>query len=99
MTDTSSNPNVLSFTASVDDSIVDWLLNDRRESLDRLVRMGFRRSALLQRGRDLGLSEQFLKRCSVGNPSVALRNCLGCGERFLSIGMQNRMCPRCRHRT
>jgi len=86
------------FTASVDDSIIKGFLADRREMIKRLKCKGFTRNAILDRARHLGLSDQFVKWCSIGATDVALRNCLGCGERFLSVGFQNRLCPRCKNR-
>ncbi len=86
------------FTASVDGLIVEGFLSKRTDAIEKLKDMGFTQSAITDRAKYLGLSEQFIKWCSVGNPRVALRNCLGCGERFLSVGFQNRLCPRCRNR-
>ena len=99
MTQANAKTESLSFTASIDDSIVKWFLKDKNEIIKRLKSMGFRRAAIIDRARELGLSEQFLKWCSVSNPKVALRDCLGCAERFLSVGVQNRLCPRCKNRS
>ncbi len=86
------------FTASIDKIIVKGFLADRRTAINELKTKGFTRNAILDRARELGLSDQFLKWCAVGKSDVALRNCLGCGERFLSVGFQNRLCPRCKNR-
>jgi hypothetical protein len=45
-----------------------------------------------------GFLENRRKKCSVGNHNVAMRDCLGCNARFLSMGVGNRLCPRCRNR-
>ena len=87
-----------SFSASIDRCIIEGFLADRRGMIEKLKSKGFSKSEIDDRARELGLSEQFLKACSVGNSDVALRTCLGCGERFLSIGFQNRLCPRCKNR-
>jgi hypothetical protein len=84
------------FTADIDGAIIRGFLDDRRALFRKLSRLGFSRGAVIDRARQLGLSEQFVKRCSVGDPDVALRTCLRCGERFLSVGFQNRLCNRCK---
>ncbi len=99
MTQAKSKTETLSFTASIDDSIVEWFIKDKNEIIKRLTSKGFRKAAVMDRARELGLSEQFLKWCALGNPDVALRACLGCGERFLSVGVQNRLCPRCKNKS
>ena len=86
------------FSAALDDSIIKGFLTDRRRMIKTLKSKGFTRDEILERARHLGLSDQFVKWCSIGNSDVALRNCLGCGERFLSVGFQNRLCPRCKNR-
>jgi hypothetical protein len=63
------------------------------------MRRGFDREAVVERARELGLTEQFIKWCALSEPDVALRACLGCANRFLSVGVQNRLCPRCRTRS
>lgn len=87
------------FTAAIDGCIVRGYLDDRRAMIRELKDKGFSREAILDRARHLGLSTQFLRRCSIGEPKLDLRHCLGCGEGFLSVGIQNRLCPRCRHKT
>jgi len=86
------------FTTAIDGRIVRGYLANRRAMLRELAGQGFRRSAILQRARELGLTEQFVKWCAIGHPAVALRACLGCGVSFVSVGAHNRLCPRCRHR-
>ncbi len=86
------------FTYSIDGCIIKGFLENRRALFKKLRTMGFSRNAIIDRARELGLSDQFLKNCSVGNHDVAMRICLGCNERFLSIGVGNRLCPRCRNR-
>jgi len=86
------------FNASIDDCIVEGFLTDRRATIRSLKARGFSRSAVIDRARQLGLSEQFIKACSIGEAAVALRICLRCNERFLSVGVQNRLCHRCKTR-
>lgn len=87
------------FSSTVDGNIVDGFLGDTTGMVDRLESLGFSRESIFHRARQLGLTDQFIKRCAIGNPDVALRSCLGCGERFLSVGIQNRLCNRCRARS
>jgi hypothetical protein len=86
-----------SFTSTIDGVIVKGFLANQKAAIKKLKGMGFSRKAIINRAKELGLTDQFIKRCSVGNPDVALRTCLRCGERFLSLGFQNRLCPRCKN--
>lgn len=92
------NNAAVAFTNSIDGTIIKGFLENRRAMFKKLTTMGFSRSAILDRAKELGLSDQFLKKCSVGNHNVAMRDCLGCNARFLSMGVGNRLCPRCRNR-
>lgn len=98
MTRASSQTEQPVFSASVDDCIVEGFLTDRRATIRSLKARGFTRAAVLDRARQLGLSDQFIKACSIGEAAVALRPCLRCNERFLSVGVQNRLCHRCKTR-
>lgn len=86
------------FSLSVDQSIIHGYLGNRRAMFTSLCSRGFSRQAITDRARELGLSDQFIKRCAVGNPDVAMRTCLQCNTTFLSMGPQNRLCPRCKKR-
>jgi hypothetical protein len=86
------------FSLAIDGMIIEWFLSNRESMLNKLMAMGYSSSEISDRAKQLGLSEQFAKRCSVGNADVALRKCLKCGERFLSVGIQNRLCNRCKGR-
>jgi len=92
------NNAAVAFNSSIDGTIIKGFLENRRAMFKKLATMGFTRSAVMDRAKELGLSEQFLKKCSVGNHDVAMRTCLGCNARFLSMGVGNRLCPRCRNR-
>ena len=94
----SNSTTALAFTNSIDGAIIKGFLENRRAMFKKLSTMGFSRSAVLHRAKELGLSDQFLKKCTVGNHDVAMRTCLGCNARFLSMGVGNRLCPRCRNR-
>lgn len=98
MTRASSQSEVPVFSDSVDDCIVEGFLTDRRATIRSLRARGFTRAAVIDRARQLGLSEQFIKACSIGEAAVALRPCLRCDERFLSVGVHNRLCHRCKTR-
>ena len=94
----SANNTALAFTNSIDGCIIKGFLENRRAMFKKLTTMGYSRSAIIDRAKELGLSDQFLKKCSVGNHDVAMRMCLGCNARFLSMGVGTRLCPRCRNR-
>ena len=93
-----SSSGAPAFTSSIDGCIIKGFLDNRRAMFKKLTTMGFTRNAILHRAKELGLSDQFLKKCSIGNHNVAMRTCLGCNARFLSMGVGNRLCPRCRNR-
>jgi len=88
----------LSFSASIDRFIIEGFIEDQRNMFKKLRTMGFSKSSVMNRAKQLGLSDQFVKKCSVGDHKVAMRNCLGCNAHFLSVGFQNRLCPRCKNR-
>jgi len=94
----SADNTARAFTSSIDGTIIKGFLENRRAMFKKLTTMGFTRTAILDRAKELGLSDQFIKKCSVGNHKVAMRTCLGCNSRFLSMGVGNRLCPRCRNR-
>ncbi len=84
------------FSAAIDNAIIKGFINDRASMFKKLKAKGFTKNAILDRAKHLGLSDQFLKWCNIGNPNVALRTCLQCGKRFLSVGIQNRLCGNCK---
>jgi hypothetical protein len=93
-----SNSAAPAFDNSIDGCIIRGFLDNRRAMFKKLITLGFTRNAILDRAKELGLSDQFLKKCSVGSHDVAMRTCLGCNDSFLSMGVGNRLCPRCRNR-
>jgi hypothetical protein len=87
------------FTLALDDLILDGFFKNQNVMFRKLTSMGFSRTEVIDRAKQLlGLSNQFLKRCTIGHPAVALRKCLNCAETFLSLGFHNRLCNRCKGR-
>ena len=98
MTDNQEKTQTRKFSIALDGLIIEGFFKNKTAMLRKLKDMGYSRSEVNDRARQLGLSIQFIKRCSIGNPDVALRKCLRCSERFLSVGIQNRLCGRCKTR-
>jgi len=86
------------FTLEIDQRIVRGFLDNKEATLRELVEAGFTRSAVLDRAGKLGLTGDFLTRHRVNRDDVSVRRCLNCDEVFLSLGLQNRLCNRCRKR-
>ena len=59
---------------------------------------GISESSIRERARVLGLTKVFTKNCRRGGSRAAVRVCIKCDERFLSSGIHNRLCTRCRPR-
>ena len=91
--DTTESPR---FSLAIDELIIAGFISNQEKMLGRLQALGFSRDEIIDRTRQLGLSVQFLKQCSINHSDVTLRECLRCSERFLSAGFQNRLCNRCR---
>lgn len=53
---------------------------------------------VLQRGRQLGITDRFIKECRLSGTRPAVRRCVKCDVGFLSSGIHNRVCQRCRSR-
>lgn len=87
------------FSIAIDDMIIDGFFDDLAAMLRKMRNLGFSRDEIMDRTRILGLSRQFVKQCTLMKSDVALRECLGCSERFLSAGVGNRMCKRCKGRS
>ena len=98
MSDNQQKREAVSFTPEIDKRIIKGFLGDREAMINELSRSGFHRRAILERARNLGLSDHFIKnfhRSGTDVGDVAVRRCLGCNEPFASMGPHNRMCRRC----
>ena len=87
------------FTLAIDDLIINGFFSNQAAMFRKMRALGFSRSEIIDRTKQLGLSVQFLKRHFVTDSDVFLRECLGCSERFLSEGFWNRLCNRCRKKS
>ena len=98
MSDNQQKRGTVSFTPEIDKRIIEGFLGDREAMMKELSMAGFDRRAILERARNLGLSDQFIKnfhRRGIDVGDIAVRLCLGCNEPFASMGPHNRMCRRC----
>ena len=98
MSDRQQEIETVSFTPEIDKRIIEGFLGDREAMINELSRSGFNRPRILERARNLGLSDHFIKnfhRSGTDVGDVAVRLCLGCNEPFASMGPHNRICRRC----
>jgi hypothetical protein len=98
MSDEKNDAQAVRFSPAHDGLIIDGFLTGKMEMFRKLMALGFSRDEIVERAKQFGLSKQFIKRCGIGRPDVALRECLRCSELFLSVGFQNRLCNRCKAR-
>ena len=98
MSDRQKKKGTDSITPAIDKRIIEGFLVDREAMMKELSMAGFDRPRILERARNLGLSDHFIKnfhRSGTDVGDVAVRRCLGCNEPFASMGPHNRMCRRC----
>lgn len=98
MEDKMSGVENLPFTPKVDKRIIEGFLGNRGAMMEELSKAGFSRRAVLERAKELGLTDNFVKQCRLSGVDVALRQCLRCDEIFASMGPHNRICRRCQIR-
>jgi hypothetical protein len=84
------------FTRDIDRRIIDGYLRDLRAMVEELGRAGISKEAILRRGEALGVTKDALASGELGPQRAAARECLCCDRTFLSFGIQNRLCRRCR---
>lgn len=84
--------------ASIDQSILEALVNPEPTLLDALYRSGMTAEAVSARAAQLCLTNDIVKRCRLSGTIPSMRPCLECGARFLSLGSHNRRCKKCRPR-
>ena len=77
-----------------DQRVIDALMDEEPGSECGATRW----ETVLTRGRQLGITDRFIKECRLAGSRPAMRNCVSCDERFLSTGFHNRLCRRCRPR-
>ncbi len=79
----------------MDQRIIDCLVAGDQEQLDELSKDGGGEEAIRARAKALGLTNEFIKKCRLSGSRPALRACMKCDAKFLSWGLQNRLCRRC----
>ena len=84
------------FTRAIDRRIIDGYLQDLPAMVEELGRAGISEEAIVRRGESLGVTKDSLSRSAPGEHQIAARECLCCDRTFLSFGIQNRLCRRCR---
>lgn len=91
-------PDPTADQGSIDQSIIEALVNPERHLLDALYRSGMTAEAVSARAAELCLTNEVVKRCRLTGTMPSMRPCLECDARFLSLGSHNRRCKKCRPR-
>jgi hypothetical protein len=79
-----------------DQQIIDALISEESAQMRALARAGVSAEAVTLRGEELGMTPSFIKGCRLSGSRAAMRECVNCDARFLSAGIHNRLCNRCR---
>lgn len=79
----------------LDQRIVESLAADDANLIGELARSGVSEASIRARGRALGMTWEFIKQCRLSGSRPAMRVCMRCDARFLSAGIENRLCRRC----
>ena len=80
---------------SLEQRIIDGFLADDADQLAAVAADVGGDAALRHRAKAMGLTYDFIKRCRLSGSRPALRPCMRCDTKFLSWGVQNRLCRRC----
>jgi hypothetical protein len=83
------------FGPAVDKQIIEGFLADEEATLQLLEQAGFERAAILKRAKAL-FRHRTRDSYKVNPSQLAVRDCLGCTNEFLSSGPQHRFCADCR---
>ncbi len=87
---------VVNFTPELDERILRGLVEDEVELLREMGEHGHPPPIVRARAAHLGLTDQIVLRCRLAGTCPSMRECLACERRFLSTGVQHRLCKRCR---
>jgi hypothetical protein len=94
-----SEQTVLPLSAEpLDQRIIELLVAEDGSLDDAVLRGGMSEEAIRGRARALGVTNEFIKRCRLSGSRPAMRRCICCDARFLSSGVNNRLCRRCPRR-
>ncbi|MEZ4449162.1 MAG: hypothetical protein R3B09_06755 [Nannocystaceae bacterium] len=83
--------------AEVDRRIIDAFIEDDDPRLDALV-PGLDAEGIRRRAGEIGLTRELVRDARLSGVRLAMRACIRCDDRFLSVGPQNRLCRRCSRR-
>jgi len=82
----------------LDEQIIECMVAEDPARLRELSRTGIAEASIRARARALGITGEFIKRCRLSGSRAAMRVCINCDVKFLSSGIHNRICNRCRPR-
>jgi hypothetical protein len=79
--------------AEIDQRIIEAYVDDPR-SLGKLI-PGLSDADVRRRAAEIGLTREVVRDARLFGAPLAMRTCVRCDRKFLSIGPQNRLCRRC----
>lgn len=88
--------NESSGTATENQQVIDLLIEGGSAEARKRVPWATSWETVLERGRELGVTDRFIKECRLSGSRPAVRCCVNCDADFLSSGYHNRLCQRCR---
>lgn len=91
-------PRVAKRRREIDRRIIEGYLQDPRSMIEELGQAGIAKEEIIRRGAALGVTPAVLSVEEPGRSGLAARVCLRCDQAFLSLGIHNRLCRRCRGR-
>lgn len=94
----SPSPEATKYSRALDRRIIEGYLHDPRAMFEALGRAGVAAEQIMRRGVTLGVTPALLDLQEPECSALAARECLCCERPFLSVGIHNRLCRRCRGR-
>lgn len=85
-------------THRIEQRMVESLISDDTKLIRELERRGVSEASVRAHARALGMTWEFIKQCRLSGSRPAMRVCVNCDVRFLSSGIDNRLCRRCGRR-
>lgn len=94
--DTDPDISAATLNRAEEQRVIDALMDEEGAKHSRHADTGLSWKAIKRCGRELGMTDGFIKGCRLSGSQPAMRVCVRCDARFLSTGVHNRVCRRCR---
>lgn len=85
-------------TARIEQRMVESMVSDDTKLFRELERRGVSEATVRAHARAIGMTWEFIKQCRLSESRPGMRVCINCDVRFLSSGIDNRLCRRCGRR-